>query len=98
PTPTPPPSPHSLTAAVSRPQPGGPPDTHTLRTGPDKQQNPPQKGTTHGGGGATAVSGPPSARSGQVTGESRTRGSHRPSLAHGTWCRPARKSSRASCA
>src|SRR5699024_101529 len=51
PTPTPPPSPHSLQAAVYRPQPGRSPDTHTLRTGPDKQQTPPQKGTTHHRGG-----------------------------------------------
>src|SRR5699024_1584508 len=46
----------------------------------------------------TALSAPPRDRSGQVTGESRTPGRNRPSLAHRTWCRPARKSSRASCA
>src|SRR5699024_10050724 len=93
-----PPSPHSLTAAVSRPQPGRSPDTHTLRTGPDKQQTPPQTGTTHHRGGTTALSAPPRDRSGQVTGESRTPGRNRPSLAHRTWCSPARKRSRASCA
>src|SRR5699024_315553 len=76
-----PPSPHSLTAAVSRPPPGRSPDTHTLGTGPDKQQTPPQTGTTHHRGGTTALSAPPRDRSGQVTGESRTPGRNRPSLA-----------------